>query len=171
MEIELSLSLIRSWRESDRESLVAYANNRKVWRNLRDSFPHPYTLTDADGWIAYARAAQPETNFALDVGGEAVGGIGLALKGDVYRRTAEIGYWLGEPFWGRGIATEAVKALTGYAFTTFDLSRIHAGVYEWNHGSMRVLEKAGYVREARLRKSIFKEGRIIDEIIFAVIRE
>ncbi len=167
----MSHSLIRSWRESDRESLVGYANNRNVWRNLRDSFPHPYTLADADGWIAYSAAARPETNFALDVGGEAVGGIGLVLKGDVYRRTAEIGYWLGEPFWGRGVVTEAVRALTDYAFSAFDLSRVYAGVYEWNPGSMRVLEKAGYVREARLRKSIFKEGQVIDEIIYAVVRD
>ena len=167
----MSLSLIRSWRESDAESLVVYANNRNVWRNLRDSFPHPYTRADAEGWIAFAAKARPETSFALDVGGEAVGGIGLGLKGDVYRRTAEIGYWLGEPFWGRGIVTEAVRALTDYAFSTFNLSRIYAGVYEWNPGSMRVLEKAGYVREARLRKSIFKEGQIIDEIIYAVVKE
>lgn len=171
MEINLSLSLIRSWRESDAESLVTHANNRNVWRNLRDSFPHPYTRADADGWIAFAASARPETSFALDVGGQAVGGIGLALKDDVYSRTAEIGYWLGEPFWGRGIVTEAVKALTDYAFFKFDLSRVYAGVYEWNHGSMRVLEKAGYLREARLRNSIFKEGQIIDEIIFAVVRE
>ena len=104
------------------------------------------------------------------VEGAAVGGIGLDLRSDIFRRSAEIGYWLGEPFWGRGLTTEAVRAVTDYAFETFDLRRIDAGVFEWNRASMRVLEKAGYTCEARLRKSITKEGQTIDQLIYARVR-
>jgi ribosomal-protein-alanine N-acetyltransferase len=115
MRIELSPCIIRSWEARDAASLAAHANNRKVWRNLRDRFPHPYTPQDAEAWIHLARAAVPETHFALAVGEEAIGGIGLELQTDVARRSAEIGYWVGEAYWGRGIATAAVRALTAFA--------------------------------------------------------
>jgi len=108
--------------------------------------------------------------FAFIVEGSAVGGIGLVLKDDVFRRSAEIGYWLGEGYWGRGIATEAVRALTEYAFVTFDLCRLHAGVFEWNPASMRVLEKAGYTLEARHRKNVTKDGETIDRLVYALVR-
>ena len=104
------------------------------------------------------------------VEGAAVGGIGLEQRRDIFRRSAEIGYWLGEPFWGRGITTQALRAVTEYAFKTFDLRRIDAGVFEWNRASMRVLEKAGYLCEARLKKSITKEGRTIDQWVYAMTR-
>lgn len=171
MRLELTHCTVRSWRRSDAESLVRHANNRKVWRNLRDTFPHPYTAHDAERWIRSTSGSIPETNFAIGVGDEAVGGIGIALREDVFRRSAEIGYWLGEPYWGRGIATEALKAITDYAFATFDLSRLYAGVFEWNPASMRVLEKAGYVFEARLRRSVLKDGQLIDELLYAIVRE
>ncbi len=171
MELKLKNCTIRPWQFGDEESLVRHANNYNVWRNLRDRFPHPYTLNDAREWVQMASKEQSQTNFAITVGGEAVGGIGLVLKDDIYRRTAEIGYWLGEEFWGRGIVTEAVRALTDWSFEHFDLSRIYAGVLEWNPASMRVLEKAGYRFEARLRKGIVKEGQVMDEFIYAVVRE
>ena len=170
MEIRLSLSVLRPWRTGDEASLVKYANNRNIWRNVRDRFPYPYTLEHALTWIELSKRVKPVTNFAIVVDGAAVGGIGLILKDDIYSRSAEIGYWLGEEFWGRGIVTEAVRALTDWAFLNFDLCRIYAGVFEWNPGSMRVLEKAGYQLEARLRKRVTKDGQTIDELIYAVVR-
>jgi [ribosomal protein S5]-alanine N-acetyltransferase len=171
MELRLSQSVVRSWRRGDAPSVARYANNYKVWRNVRDRFPHPYTLMDAEEWVRYAAREKPEVSFAIEVGGEAAGGLGLVLGEDIHRRTAEIGYWLGEPFWGRGIMSEAVRALTDYAFQTFDLARVYAGVFESNPASMRVLEKAGYSFEARLRKAVTKEGRTMDEYIYAVARD
>jgi [ribosomal protein S5]-alanine N-acetyltransferase len=170
MELELSKSRLRPWKPGDEESLVRHANSRVIWRNLRDAFPHPYTLANAQHWIRSANPAPPVTNFAIVVDGTAVGGIGLVLKDDVFRRSAEIGYWLGEEYWGRGIVTEAVRAVTDYAFATFDLCRVYAGVFEWNPASMRVLEKAGYEYECRMRKSVVKDGEIIDELIYAIVR-
>jgi len=170
MELRLNRSLLRPWKPGDEESLVRHANSRAIWRNLRDAFPHPYTLADATRWIEIANPAKPITNFAIVVDGEAVGAIGLVLKNDVFRRSAEIGYWLGEEYWGRGIVTEAVRAVTDYAFTTFDLCRVFAGVFEWNPASMRVLEKAGYEFESRMKKSVTKDGETIDELIYAIIR-
>ncbi len=166
MEIRLETCTIRSWRKDDAASIVPLADNRAVSRNLRDRFPHPYARKDAKAWIRSARAARPETVFALEVDGHAVGGIGLHPQGDVHRRAMEIGYWLGEPYWGRGIVTEAVRALTSYAFETFDVARVYAYVYEWNPASARVLEKAGYRFEGRLRKAVTKEGTTMDMLVY-----
>lgn len=170
MELRLARCVIRSWRPRDDRSLVVHANNRNIWRNLRDEFPYPYTQADAEAWIKNATAAIPETAFAVAVEGAAVGGVGLRLGQDIYRRSAEIGYWLGEAYWGRGIATEAVRAMTDYAFLRFDLARVWAGVFEWNLASMRVLEKAGYEREGRLRQSVTKDGQTVDELLYAIVR-
>lgn len=170
MELKLSKSVLRAWKPGDEASLVLHANSRIVWRNLRDAFPHPYTFADAKRWIETANPVTPITNFAIEVDGAAVGAIGLVLREDVFRRSAEIGYWLGEEFWGRGIVTEAVRAVTEYAFATFDLCRVYAGVFEWNPASMRVLEKAGYEFECRMKKSVTKDGETIDELIYAVVR-
>ena len=170
MELKLTRSVLRAWQPGDEESLVSHANNRTIWRNLRDAFPHPYTSADAKRWIETANPTTPVTNFAIVVNGEAAGAIGLLLKEDVFRRSAEIGYWLGEEFWGRGIVTEAVRAVTDYAFNNFDLCRVYAGVFEWNPASMRVLERAGYEFECRMKKSVTKDGETIDELIYAVVR-
>jgi len=169
MELKLTRSTLRPWRVGDEASLVRNANNRRVWRNLA-RLPHPYTLNDADEWIARAGAKLPATDFAIVVRDEAVGGIGIEIGRDVFHRSAEIGYWLGEAHWGRGIATEAVRAITEYAFVTFDLCRLHAGVFEWNPASMRVLEKAGYELEARHRKNVTKDGETIDRLVYALVR-
>ena len=171
MELDLGLCVIRSFRPGDDASLALHANNRKVWINLRDRFPHPYTLLDARMWIKTASEAQPETHFAIAVDGDAVGGAGFTVNDDVFRRSAEIGYWLGEEYWGRGIATATLKALTDYAFAHHDLCRIFAGVFEWNAASGRVLEKAGYVLEARLRRCVTKDGKTVDELLYATTRE
>ena len=169
--IKLGEWKIRNWRPGDEKSLVKYANNRNVSINLRDSFPYPYTLKHAEEWVRFALSQVPETNFAIASSSEVIGGIGLRLGEDVYRHTAEIGYWLGEPFWGKGIATGAVLAMTEHAFACFDLQRIEAHVYEWNPASARVLEKAGYIWEGRLRKCITKEGRTMDVFLYARVRE
>jgi ribosomal-protein-alanine N-acetyltransferase len=171
VEIDLGLCTIRSWHWSDRESIVRHADNRKVWINLRDRFPHPYTLADAEDWLRLVSRKTPETQCALSVGGSAVGGIGIDLLNDVHRRSGEIGYWLGEEFWGRGIATAAVRAFTGYAFSTYDVCRIQATVFEWNPASMRVLEKSGYTLEGRLRRSVTKDGRTIDQFLYAITQD
>jgi len=170
MEFKLNKSTLRPWKPGDEPSLVRHANNRRIWRNLRDSFPHPYTLADAKRWIQIANPIMPPVNFAIVVDGAAVGGIGLLVKEDVFRRSVEIGYWLGEEYWQRGIVTEAVRAVTDYAFATFDICRVYAGVFEWNPGSIRVLEKAGYQFEGRLKQSVTKDGETIDELIYATIR-
>ena len=171
MKIELGDWQIRSWRTDDEASLAKYANNREVSINLRDTFPYPYTRKDAREWINIALSQAPETNFALASPVEAVGGIGLRLGEDIFLRTAEIGYWLGGPFWGKGIATMAVVKMTDFAFSHFGLDRIQAEVFEWNPASARVLVKAGYSLEGRLRKRVTKAGRTIDCFLYAKIRE
>jgi RimJ/RimL family protein N-acetyltransferase len=171
LNLTLSLCTVRSWRGSDLGALVKYADNRRIWLNLRDRFPHPYTRRDGVEFLRDARQQRPETAFAIAVGGEAAGGIGFQLNGDVERVSAEIGYWLGEPFWGRGIATEALAAVTRYAVETHGLTRLYALPFAWNAASCRVLEKAGYVLEARLRRSAVKDGRIVDQLQYAFIVE
>lgn len=171
MEIRLPTCTLRSWQGRDRDAIVRHANNRNVSINLRDRFPYPYTMKDARIWLDMVVGLKPETSFAIAVGDEAVGGIGFTLQPDVGHRSAEIGYWLGEEFWGRGIGTDAVKAATEYAFASFDICRIFAHVFEWNGASARVLEKAGYTFEGRLRKSVTKDGKTIDQLMYAVVRD
>lgn len=170
MEIDVGSFKLREWQSGDEPSLVRHANNRKIWINLRDAFPQPYTMEDAVHWVNRAGNDEPLTNFAIVVDGEAAGGIGIVLQSDVFRRSAEIGYWLGEDYWGRGIVTQAVREVTEYAFSKFDLCRIYAGVFEWNPASMKVLEKCGYQLEARMKKAITKDGKTIDDFIFAITR-
>ncbi len=170
MELALRACTVRSWRTGDVPSLVRNADNRAVWRNLLDGFPSPYTQADAEHWIRHASSARPETHFAIAVLDHAVGGIGFTPLEDVHRRSARIGYWLGEPYWGRGIATEALTAVTAFVFENFDLERLEATVFEWNPASSRVLEKAGYTLEGRLRRSVTKDGQTIDCFLYALVR-
>jgi ribosomal-protein-alanine N-acetyltransferase len=169
VELALKTCTVRSYRAEDAESLASYADNRKVWQNLRDGFPHPYTVDHAKAFIQRALRSSPETMFAIRVDGAAAGGIGFTLHTDVERISAEIGYWLGEPFWGRGIMTEALKAVTRYAVERHGLHRVYAVPYEPNKASHRVLEKAGYTLEGRMRKSAIKDGRIIDQFMYAFV--
>jgi [ribosomal protein S5]-alanine N-acetyltransferase len=171
MELNCGKCKVRSWYPHDVESVVRHANNRKIWLNLRDRFPHPYTRADAENWTKGAPSARPETSFAIDISGEAVGGIGFEIKTDVERHSAEVGYWLGEDFWGRGICTEALKTITPYAIETYHLNRIFALPFSENLGSIRVLEKAGYKRECIMRQSAFKDGRFVDQILYAFVVE
>ena len=171
MRLDLGDWCVRSFTAADGEALARYANNRRISINLRDRFPYPYTRADADAFVDAARAQRPESDFAIASRTEAIGGIGFHRQGDVHRLTAEIGYWLGEPFWGHGIATQAVRALTESVFATTPLVRLYAHVFEWNPASGRVLEKAGYRLEGRLRHSVIKDGRVIDQCIYARVRD
>ncbi len=169
MELLLPECTIRTWRPDDAESLVRHANNRKIWRNLRDGFPHPYMLTDAQNFIRFALNQQPETIFCIAVGPEAIGGIGFHLNQDVERFSAEIGYWIGENYWGQGIVTAALQAVTAYAIKTHSLLRIYAMPYAWNPASCRVLQKAGFLLEGRMRCSVFKDGQVVDQFLYAYV--
>ena len=169
MKITLRASEVRSWQAGDVSSLVTHANNRNVWINLRDRFPFPYTRRDGRTFITLARQMKPESFFAIAVDGAAVGGIGFVPQHDVDRVSTEVGYWLGETFWGRGIATEALVAVTRYAIETHGVTRAYAVPFAHNLASCRVLEKAGYVLEARLRRSAIKDGQVLDQLQYAFI--
>lgn len=168
MRIDCGRCVLRPWGEDDKPSLVRHADNYEIWRGLRDTFPHPYTLADAEQWISLARRRGPQTRFAIEVEGEAVGGITLEPGSDIERRSAEIGYWLGEAFWGRGIATVAVRTLTGYGFEGLDPTRIFAVPFENSFASMRVLERCGYTCEGTMRRSAVKEGIVYDQVLYAI---
>lgn len=161
--------LVRPWHPRDADSLARHANNKAIAQHLRDRFPHPYTRADAIGFIKHA-IASPEVAFlAIDVGGEAVGGIGFVPGSDVERFSAEIGYWLGEAYWGRGIMSEALTMVTEQAFRERHLLRIYAVPFADNTASIRVLEKAGYVREGIMRASSVKYGVPRDQAMYARI--
>jgi [ribosomal protein S5]-alanine N-acetyltransferase len=170
MELRLKAAIIREWRRQDEDALVAHANDKEIWRNLTDRFPFSYTKKDARDWIEFNLRSDPPMNFAIVIDGEAVGGIGIGIREDVRRRSAEIGYWLSKKHWGKGIVTEALQVFTEYAFKNYDICRLEAHVFEWNPASMRVLEKAGYIREACLKKAATKDTKTIDLMLYAAIR-
>lgn len=159
---------LRPWTNGDLESLVKYANNFKIARFMSDGFPHPYTPKDGKAFIQLATAGKGILYFAIDVNGEAAGGIGVAILTDIKRKNAELGYWLGEPFWGNGIVTKAVMEMVEIAFCEFDINRIFALPFGTNLASQRVLEKAGFKLEAKFEKTLFKNGEFLDEMVYAV---
>jgi [ribosomal protein S5]-alanine N-acetyltransferase len=162
---------LRPWRSTDAEALVRHANDRRIWKNLRDRFPHPYGRADAEGWIAFATSQVPPLRyFALTLNDEPIGSVGLDAFDDVHRYTAELGYWIGAAHWGRGYATDAAIAMTAYGFAELGLERIQAGVYEWNPASERVLVKAGFQLEGRLRRHASKDGVFGDVLMYATVR-
>jgi RimJ/RimL family protein N-acetyltransferase len=171
MKIQLGIYQIRSYEINDQDALMKYANNDKISKNLRDSFPYPYTERESHAWISAAINQNPELNFAIANNDELIGGIGLMLQPDVYRFSAEIGYWIAEPFWGKGIASLTLLALSKYAFEQFDLNRIFAGVFQGNRASMRVLEKSGFKLEGRLRNAVYKENRFKDQLMYSILKE
>ena len=170
MELQLQKSFLRPWQTGDEPALVKHADNISIWMNVRDHFPHPYTMSDAERWVHHASTTLQGTVFAIVVNNEAVGGIGLVRKEDVYRKSMELGYWLSQQFWGQGIMTEAIGAVTDYGFATFDIVRIYADVFEWNGASAHILEKNGFVFEARLKKAVYKNGKIGDVLMYAKIK-
>ncbi len=171
MKIDLGEFQVRSWRLEDAAALPRHANNRKIWRNLRDAFPHPYSRKDAHRFLEFATTLDPETFFCIATAEEAIGAIGFKLREDVERFTAEIGYWLSEEYWGRGITTAALKAVTAYAMKTHALKRLYAVPFAWNTASFRVLEKACYLLEGRMCCSAVKDGQVVDQLLYAITRE
>lgn len=162
---------VRQGRATDAPSIAKYANNRNVWRHLRDAFPSPYALNDAETWLARHAAESPAVSFVIDVEGDAVGSIGLRIGADIERCGAEVGYWLGEPFWGRGIVADAVSRVCAYGFATLGLLRIYAIPFAENAASQRVLEKSGFSREGVMRRAAIKAGAIKDLLMYAKLRE
>lgn len=161
---------LRLFRPDDKAALVALANNANVARYLMNRFPHPYRDTDADTWLSLVGGETRPCNFAIEWRGELAGGIGLMPLSDIHSGTAELGYWLGEPYWGRGLAARAVGLVVPYAFEDLLFIRLQAEVFADNPASMRVLEKNGFVREAIMRKSIRKDGVIRDGMLYARLR-
>jgi ribosomal-protein-alanine N-acetyltransferase len=162
---------LRPWATTDKDSLLKYADNFNIARFMTDAFPHPYTADNADQFLERVCAATPTNVLAIDIYGEAVGSIGIFPQADIMRMNAELGYWLGEPFWGRGIMPRAVALMIEYAFSTFPrITRIYARPYSNNPASRRVLEKAGFILEAHIKDNIIKNGEVLDELIFAVRR-
>ena len=159
---------LRPWRETDLDALVRYAGNPKISANLTDAFPHPYSREDGQRFIAMATSHNPVRIFAIEADGGFVGGIGVHPQQDVYRANAELGYWVAEPFWGRGIATSAIRQIIPVAFSLEGIRRLYARPFGSNVASQRVLEKCGFVLEARLRETFLKRGEFLDELIYAV---
>ncbi len=135
-------------------------------RNLRDGFPYPYTLTDARRWLEMVGENKEDLILAIEVDGEAAGGIGLHAGKDVYRYNGEIGYWLSEVYWGRGIMSDAVGVMVEYAFSETQWLQDFCLHFQNNRSSMRVLEKYGFTREAIHRKAVMKEGKLLDEHLY-----
>jgi [ribosomal protein S5]-alanine N-acetyltransferase len=159
--------VLRPWREGDQEALVRHANSRKVWRNLTHTFPHPYTLADANHWLSVANGDPCSIHLAIEFHGQAVGGVGAIAGSGISVATADFGYWLGESLWGRGLATAAAAAFQEHLVQSKRFARLQAPVFAWNPASMRVLEKVGFVREGVLRNSVSKDGELIDSVMYA----
>ncbi len=159
---------LRPWAITDLESLVQCANNFKIARFMTDQFPHPYQPENGRAFIEFATKADPPNIMAIEIEGRASGGIGLHPQHDVYRKNAEMGYWLAEPYWGKGIITAAIIEMVEYGFRNFEINRIFARPFGSNLASQRVLQKANFILEAKFEKSIFKKGKFDDELIFAV---
>ncbi len=167
MHLNCGPCIVRDWTRDDRDSLVQFANNRNIWRNLTQRFPHPYTEADADTWLTHVAVMPEATHWAIEADGCSIGGIGVDIGEGIYEKSGHFGYWLGEPYWGRGIMTAAVRATADHVMFRFKLVRLEAPVFEWNPASMRVLEKSGFVREGVLRRSVYKDGEIIDVVLYA----
>ncbi len=161
---------IRKLQSSDRLLLAQLANNKNIWNNLRDYIPHPYSENDAEFFINLTKKQNPPQSFGIVYKKELCGVISLLIQEDVYKTSAEIGYWIGEPYWIKGIATEAVKEITHYGFENLDIIRIYTGVFEHNIGSMKVLEKNGYHKEGIFKKAVIENGKILDEHRYCILK-
>jgi [ribosomal protein S5]-alanine N-acetyltransferase len=170
MRLDCGLCVVRDWEPADKPALLRIANDRSVWRNLTHKFPHPYTEAEADRWFALLARVPGRTHWAIEVDGRLAGGIGAEPGEGVDARSAHFGYWLGRAYWGRGIMTAACRATSDVLLGQFHLERLEARVFEWNPASMRVLEKCGFEREGLLRRSVFKDGQVIDAVLYARVR-
>ena len=162
---------IRSFQKDDIDSLSNYANNYKIAKYLKPGFPFPYTKKHAEEWIAITSTQQPELNFAIANSEEVIGAIGAKFKDDMSIYNPEIGYWLGEPFWGKGIATTAVITFCNYLFNNFNFNRLTANVFTGNEASKKILEKSGFVLERIERKAVYKENKFLDLYIYGLLKE
>ncbi|MCA0334280.1 MAG: GNAT family N-acetyltransferase [Bacteroidetes bacterium] len=162
--------ILRPWKASDINSLIKYANNWNIAKNLTNQFPHPYTIQDGKAFIEYATKDDPIHIFAIEVNQEAVGGIGIHPQSDIFIKNAELGYWLGEPFWGHGIVSKAIKQIIQFGFSTFDIERIFARPYGTNFASQKILEKNNFLLEGRYNNILYKNGEYLDELIYAIRR-
>ena len=163
--------LLRPWSFADVNDLSTLANNRKIWDNVRDYFPHPYTRQKAEEWVSLHHQKKPVTHFAIEAAGKLAGGISILQKEDIYRCSAEIGYWIGEPYWGRGIATEAISLMVNITWEMYpEVVRIYAEVFPGNIGSARALEKNGFTLECIRKNSCVKNGIIGDDMVFVKLR-
>jgi [ribosomal protein S5]-alanine N-acetyltransferase len=154
---------LRPLEETDAPAIATLANNYQIWRYVRDRLPHPYSLEDAVSFIQFTQSESRVLNFAIMYNQSLAGVTGLSLQQDIHRLNAEVGYWIGEPFWNKGIATKAVELITDYAFNTLHLHRLFAGVFHTNPASAKVLSKAGYTLECIARQAVIKEGKLLDE--------
>ena len=164
---------LRKWKLSDAADLASALNNKKILNNLRDGLPYPYTQKDAEDYINFILSSDPEETFAyaIDIGGRAVGSIGAFRQGNIHRRTAELGYYLAEEYWGKGVMTEAVKQLCDKLFAETDILRIFSEPFSYNIGSRRVLEKAGFRFEGVMKNNAVKNGRVLDMAMYALTKE
>src|SRR3954451_10854126 len=167
MQLTLDRCSIRPWRAGHAGSLAENANNRQICLAGRALFPHPYTIRHAHEFLQPAISELPDLKVCIEIEGAAVGGIGVHPGHDVYRDTATVGYWLGEQFWGRGVMTEALTAVADFYFDNFPLRRISAEGFANNPASARVLEKAGFTFEARLKNNVLKQGEVLDSLLYA----
>ena len=164
---------IREWRMDDKDALAALLNNKNILNNLRDGLPYPYTAADAEAYIAAMRAADRAKTFAFAIAAEdaLVDSIGVFRRDNIHERTAEMGYYIGEPYWGRGFGTSAVKQTCRYVFEHTDIIRIFAEPFAHNAASCRVLEKAGFQLEGVLRSNAVKNGSVLDMKLYALVKE
>jgi RimJ/RimL family protein N-acetyltransferase len=162
---------LRPWKPDDLPSLIKYGDNWNIAKNLSNLFPHPYTEDAGKAFIRFANADKPIHTFAIEVNGEAVGGIGIHPQTDIMEKNAELGYWLGEPFWGKGIVSGAVRQILNFAFDTYQIDRVYATVFRANIASQRLLEKNGFRLEANIEKLFWKKGEYHDGLIYAVRRD
>jgi RimJ/RimL family protein N-acetyltransferase len=167
MKILCGSCIIRSFTMDDVRTLPTHANDRDIWLNLRDRFPHPYTEGHARAYLEFLEVNPDHMTYAIEVDGEAAGSISLMPNHDVERVSVETGYWLGRRFWGRGIMTDAVRAMTDHAFANLEITRVYALPFAHNAASVRVLEKAGFTREGYLKRSVIKDGVVRDQHLFA----
>jgi RimJ/RimL family protein N-acetyltransferase len=162
--------LLRPWQREDAKALAFIANNRNIYNNVRDLFPSPYTVMNALLWIEYQKEKSLHENFAIIYEGQIAGCISCIHKEDIYRKSAEIGYFIGEPFWNKGLATKAVGEMVSYITSTFAVVRIYAEVFEHNKASMRVLQKNGFYLEGIRRKAVIKNNVLLDDYIWVKLR-
>lgn len=153
----------------DAEQMSEIANNFNIWINVRDTFPHPYTKDDAVFFINLCLKENPVVTFAIEYLEEIVGFTGFILLDDIYKNTAELGFWIGESYWNKGIASMTVQKMIAYGFQELNLRRIHASVFDYNKASARVLEKNNFVQEGHFKNAITKNDKICDEIRYALL--